>query len=165
MSIFSSHHSPALSALERVTAVILAGGLGTRLRTVVVDRPKVMAQVANRPFLSYLLEQLNSAGVHRAILCTGYLADQIRDHYGFEYKHLSLSYSQELIPLGTAGALRYAWPMIKTPEVLILNGDSFCDINLNSFYEFHMGKKALASICLVKADDTRRFGRVDMNEE
>lgn len=165
MSIFSSHHPPAPSGLGQVTAVVLAGGLGTRLRTVVVDRPKVMAMVANRPFLTYLLEQLNSAGVHKVILCTGYLADQIRDHYGFEYKNLSLSYSQELIPLGTAGALRFAWPMIKTPEVLILNGDSFCDVNLQAFYDFHLQKNALASICLAQADDSRRFGRVETSAD
>ena len=72
-------------SLDNVTAAILAGGLGTRLRSVVADRPKVMAEVGGRPFLSYLLDQLGEAGVRRVVLCTGHRAEQVRAVFGDSY--------------------------------------------------------------------------------
>ena len=69
--------------------MILAGGLGTRLRSVVADRPKVLAPVAGRPFLAYLLEQVRSAGVRRCVLCTGHLADQVQDTFGSSFRGMA----------------------------------------------------------------------------
>ncbi|HZH85412.1 MAG TPA: NTP transferase domain-containing protein, partial [Phototrophicaceae bacterium] len=84
----------AVSPLE-LTAVVLAGGLGTRLRSVLGDRPKVLAQVHTRPFLTFLLDQLTAADIRSVILCTGYLGEQIKDTFGGTYKSLRLLYSQE----------------------------------------------------------------------
>ncbi len=94
--------------LSKVTAAILAGGLGTRLRPVVPDRPKVLADVRGRPFLAYLLDNLVVQGVREVVLCTGYLGEQIRKAFGETWGPLRLWYSQEEAPLGTAGALRLA---------------------------------------------------------
>src|SRR4051794_33917470 len=91
------------AGLENVTAAVLAGGLGTRLRPVLPDRPKVLAEVAGRPFLAYLLDQLASAGAREVVLCTGYLAEQVRAALGESYAGMGLSYSREPSGLGTAG--------------------------------------------------------------
>ena len=100
-----------MESLSGVTAAILAGGLGTRLRSVVADRPEVLAQVGGRPFLAYLLDQLAVSGIKNVVLCTGYLGEQVQAVFGVSYRSLCLSYSPESAPLGTAGALRLALPL------------------------------------------------------
>src|SRR5689334_16453159 len=95
---------------DKMTAVILAGGLGTRLRSVVADRPKVMAEVRGKPFLAYLLEQVAGAGIQHVVLCVGYASEHIRDTFGNTFAGMELTYSQETTRLDTAGALRLALP-------------------------------------------------------
>ena len=148
-----------------VTAAILAGGLGTRLRPAVSDRPKVLAQIGQRPFLSYLLDQLASAGLRRVVLCTGYLGDQIQSTYGDDYGPLHLMYSREESPLGTAGALRLALPLFGSDCVLVMNGDSFCRAEISRFMTWHHTRTAGASVMLVESADTQRYGRVLLNED
>ena len=116
-----------------VTAVILAGGLGTRLRSVIADRPKVLAEVRGRPFLAYLLDQLIVAGSRSVVLCTGYCGEQILRTFGERYGPLRLSYSQERTPLGTAGALRAGLGQFGSDSVLALNGDSYCSLDLKKY--------------------------------
>ena len=149
-----------MNRFEEVTAVVLAGGLGTRLSAVVNDRPKVLAEIGGKPFLAYLLDFLSTSGIHSVVLCTGFLGDQIRVRFGEKYRNLNLDYSQESSPLGTAGALRLALPKVKSESVLIMNGDSFCDANLKTFWEWHSSHDVGASMLLVEMSDTRRFGRV-----
>lgn len=146
--------------LESISAVILAGGLGTRLRPVVTDRPKVLARVGGRPFLAYLLDQLTAVGIGSGVLCTGYMGDQVRDIFGDAYGSLRLSYSQEPAPLGTGGALRLALPLIPSETMLVLNGDSFCETDFKAFWTWHTTRGAAASILLTEVADTRRYGRV-----
>src|SRR5437879_601155 len=110
-----------------VTAAILAGGLGTRLRSVIADRPKVLAPVGGRPYLTYLLDQLAKAAVREVVLLTGYGAEQVRDALGATYAGMRLVHAAEPAPLGTAGALRHALPHLRSPAVLLMNGDSYCD--------------------------------------
>src|SRR5690242_14144702 len=98
---------------QGVSAAILAGGLGTRLRSVVADRPKVLAPVGGRPFLTYLLGQLARAGVQEVVLLVGYGADQVRSTFGADYDGLRLLYSEETAPLGTGGAVRLALPLFR----------------------------------------------------
>ncbi len=102
-------------AASKVTALILAGGLGTRLRPVVNDRPKVLAPVGGRPFLAFLLDQIAQAGIARAVLCTGYLGEQIEATFGRQYRGLQLAYSVERQPLGTGGALARPCPTCCRP--------------------------------------------------
>ena len=94
--------------MEHLTAVILAGGLGTRLRAAVADRPKVLAEVGGKPFLAYLFDQLISCNLKHVVLCTGYLGEQIESTFGKRYNSLEIEYSREPKPLGTGGALKYA---------------------------------------------------------
>lgn len=143
-----------------MTAVLLAGGLGTRLRSVVADQPKALAKVRGRAFLSYLLEQVATAGVKKVVLCTGYLGSQVQQSFGDSYGHLELLYSQEATPLGTGGALRFALPLFQSEYVLVMNGDSFCTVELDAFWNWHRSREARASMVLVKAADARRYGRV-----
>jgi NDP-sugar pyrophosphorylase family protein len=150
------------SRLTDVTAAILAGGLGTRLRTVVADRPKVMAPVRGRPYLTYLLDQLVCAGLREVVLLTGYLADYVQATLGESYRGLRLLYSSEPEALGTAGALRWAVPLLQCPTILVLNGDSYCDVSLADFWAFHSGQAADLSLVLALVADSSRYGRVQV---
>jgi histidinol-phosphate phosphatase family protein len=149
--------------LSHVTAAVLAGGLGTRLRSVVSDRPKGLAQICGRPFLAFLLDQLGSAGVRTAVLCTGYLGEQVKEAFGGEYHGLRLTYSQEQSPLGTGGALRLAAPMLASDPVLVLNGDSYAEAALSELLDWHHEHRAEATLLLAHAADTRRYGRVNVD--
>lgn len=153
------------SVLHDTVAVILAGGLGTRLRSVVSDRPKVVAEVNGRPFLHFLLDQLASAGIRQAVLCTGYMAGDVRKLLGENHGTIKLSYSAETEPLGTGGALRLALPFLSSDPVLVMNGDSFCDINLEQFARENLQKQAVASLALAAVNDISRYGAVDVTAD
>jgi NDP-sugar pyrophosphorylase family protein len=150
---------------REITAVILAGGLGTRLKSVVADRPKVMADVACRPFLAYLLDQIGATGISRVVICTGYKAEIVAEQFGASYRGLNLIYSQEQAPLGTGGALRLAGTHLRGPDpVLVLNGDSYCDFDLPAFLDWHCSTSAKASLILTEMPDTGRYGRVEVDD-
>src|SRR5262245_3443761 len=151
--------------LSNLTAIILAGGLGTRLRSVVSDRPKVLARVLDRPFLMYQLDQLAAAGLNYVILCTGYLGEQVKAEFGTNYTGLQLAYSQEQSPLGTAGALQLALPLIHSDLALVLNGDSYCDVDLRSFYSWSIDRMAPGSLVLTHVPDTARYGKVETDTQ
>jgi D-glycero-alpha-D-manno-heptose 1-phosphate guanylyltransferase len=158
--------SPTLmQSFEDVTVVVLAGGLGTRLRSVVGDQPKVLAQVQGRPFLSYLLDHLAVSGLNRVVLCTGYRGEQLRNVFGSSYKGLELFYSQEPAPAGTGGALRLALPMLESESVLIMNGDSFCSADLKAFWRWHCVRDAMGSLLLTEMPDTERYGCVRTDDQ
>lgn len=148
------------AALKGVSVALLAGGLGTRLRPVVADRPKVLAPVSGRPFLTYLLDQLLTAGVRETVLLVGYAADRVRTAIGDDYRGMRLIYSIETEPLGTGGAVRLALPQLCGQTILLLNGDSYCDVELAQFLAFHHRTKAHASLALAEVSDTSRYGRV-----
>lgn len=151
-----------MSNLSNITVAILAGGIGKRLQSVVFDRPKVLAEVNNRPFLEILLNQLDFSGFQNVVICTGYLGDQIKRAFGNKYKKLNLVYSHEFSPLGTAGALRFALPLLQSPIILAMNGDSFCEVDFKKFWQFHLTKAAKASLVLSSVSDTSRFGKVKL---
>jgi NDP-sugar pyrophosphorylase family protein len=94
------------------------------------------------------------------VLCTGHLGDQVRSAFGDRYGSLRLQYSEEPTPLGTGGALGKAGSLLESDPVLALNGDSFCDLDLNEFWRFHCSARAVGSVALTEMDDTRRYGRV-----
>lgn len=149
--------------MVELTATILAGGLGTRLRSVVSDRPKVLAEVRGRPFLSYLLTQVAAVGIRQVVLCTGYLGDQVQEAFGDLYDDIRLLYSQESSALGTAGALKLALPLLGSNPVLVMNGDSYCDADLGLFWNWNQEHKARASILLVERADVGQFGCVEVS--
>lgn len=148
---------------KTVTALILAGGLGSRLRTIVADHPKVLAPVAGRPFLTYLLDQLIATGFRHVVLCTGYKGKQVKTTFGNTYNDLAIQYSQEPEPLGTGGALRFALPMIHTRSAFVFNGDSYVKSKLQEFLVWYLEKKPPAAILLVRLPDTRRYGQVKLD--
>lgn len=152
------------SHLSSVTAAIFAGGLGTRLRSAVADRPKVLAEVLGRPYLSFLLDQVAKAGVRHCVLCTGYLGEQVEAAFGGTYRSLELTYSREESPLGTGGALRYALPHLRSDPVLVLNGDSYCHADLAAYWRSHRERGAVGSLLLTEVADTSRFGQVVVDE-
>ncbi len=148
-----------------VTVCILAGGRGTRLRAVVSNRPKPLAEVAGRPFVTRLLEQVVRAGFGPIVLCTGYMASMVEEALGSEYRGVDLRYSPEPEALGTAGAVRLALPWIATERVLVLNGDSFCGVDLAAQLAAHVSAGALATLALVEVPDAGRYGRVQLGRE
>lgn len=150
--------------IKNVTVAILAGGLGTRISKVLPGQQKVVAKVKDHPFLEYILNQLSMAGFKKIILCTGHLGHQITEIFGDNYKNLSLTYSNETQPLGTAGAVRNALRFLNSQTILVANGDSFYDSDLQKFYVFHMNKKASGTILLTKVSNTGRYGKVDLDD-
>ncbi len=118
-----------MTSLADMSVVILCGGLGTRLRDCVADRPKALAEVAGRPFLGYLLDHLIDCGVARAVLCTGYLGEQIEAEFSTRYRSLEIRYSHETEPLGTGGALVRAMQIVDTDRVLA-RAKAVCDLKL-----------------------------------
>ena len=150
--------------LQEVTPTLLCGGFGTRLQASVPELPKALAPVRGRPFLSFLLDQLNDCGFTRVVLCTGYRGRQIESQFGPCYKNLEIVYSYEEKPLGTAGALANALPMIPSEWLLAINGDSYADVDLTQFMKRHFSKGAVASLVLVEVDDATRFGSVDLDQ-
>lgn len=147
------------------TSLILAGGLGTRLQPVISNLPKVLSPVNGRPFLSYILDQLVDTGIQEVILCTGHLGDLIREAFGHTYKGLAIQYSHELASLGTGGALRHALALVQSEYVLAMNGDSYCDINLKSYIDWHFNKKYNASLVLTKVENTSRYGSIKFDKD
>jgi NDP-sugar pyrophosphorylase family protein len=130
------------------TAILLAGGLGTRLRAVIADQPKVLAPVAGRPFLDYLLAHLAEQGITHVILSTGYMGEQVRA-FAQEGKRwgLQIDYAQESKPLGTGGALSDASASIEAP-FFALNGDTLFMVNLNALWLAHQDLNVWGTIAL-----------------
>lgn len=144
-------------------AIVLAGGFGTRLRTVVNDVPKSMAAINGRPFLEYMLDYLSSGGVTRVVLSVGYKHELIIGHFGNQYRNLEIDYAVESEPLGTGGGIRLAFWKVESSRAVILNGDSMFRIDLRGLYDFHNTKKADITIALRNLENTGRYGRVSVN--
>jgi len=151
--------------LSEITAVILAGGLGIRLRTAAPDKQKVMADILGKPFLTFLFDQLIASGLRNVVLCTGYLSNQIRVKLGHTYKSLRLIYSAEKEPLGTGGALCNSLSHIVSNTVLVMNGDSFVNIDLITYMEWFFRKNLEISLLLVRVPNTDRYGKVSIAKD
>lgn len=147
---------------QKIDVVILCGGLGKRFRAVIGDRPKPMAKVKGRPFLDILIGYVASYGFTRFILCIGYMGTLIKQYYRERRCPLTILFSEEKGPLGTGGAIKNAEPLIQSNPFLILNGDSFCKVNLCKFVDFHIKKKALISIVLVNPKKTKDYGVISL---
>ena len=150
--------------INGLVAAILVGGLGTRLRECVADRPKAMAVINGRPFLYYLLENLHRSGIQKVVLCTGYMGDYIETSLGVSFRGMTLIYSREEHPLGTAGALKLAEPFLDGDEILVMNGDSFVEFNAQELLAWHRERPAKISILLSKVNDANRFGCVELDD-
>ena len=145
-------------------AIILAGGLGTRLKTVVNDVPKPMAIVNNKPFIYYVLNWLIQNGVTKIIMSIGYKWDVIHDYCGKLWRGVPVEYSIEEKPLGTGGGILKALDLIQHPTTLVVNGDSLYNIELVKFLKYHQNSSNDVSIALRKVKDGGRYGSVELAE-
>lgn len=146
-------------------AIILAGGFGTRLSSVVRDVPKSMAPVNGRPFLDYQLDYLDVFGIQKVILSVGHLHEKIIDHYGDHYRDIRIEYCIEEEPLGTGGGLKKAMSVAEGPLVIAMNGDTFYEIDFMKFLHIHRGKESKLSIVLREVDDVSRYGSIERDED
>lgn len=145
--------------------VILCGGLGTRLRGVTGEAPKVLAEVDGRPFLDIVIEWVVKQRPARVILAAGYKADLLQAHYRGMFAGVDLVISAEEQPLGTAGAVKQAEGFIRSDAFFVLNGDCLCPVDLAELHTLHVRKRARASIVVSKVDDSRDYGVVLMDEK
>lgn len=142
-------------------AIILAGGFGTRLQSVVSDVPKPMAPVAGRPFLDIVLTSLANGGFKRVVLSLGYLSEKIVDHFGTEFNGIELAYVIEDKPLGTGGAIRLAMDQCQSDHVYIFNGDTYLDLEIDAL-EAMWQKHQQPIIVSREVPDTARYGRLQV---
>lgn len=143
-------------------AIILAGGLGTRLSSVLKGLPKPMAEVNGRPFLGYLLDYIAAAnaGIDRVMLSVGYRSEAIMDYFGLSYNGLAIDYAVEDSPLGTGGAIRKALLLSRGQDVFVLNGDSFFCVDLKALLERHISSGSFLTLTVKRMSETGRYGAV-----
>jgi D-glycero-alpha-D-manno-heptose 1-phosphate guanylyltransferase len=146
-------------------AIILAGGLGTRLKQVVNDRPKALSMVAGRPFLSYIIDFLIEQGIDHFIFSLGYLSEQVISFLETQYPRVDYSICIEQMPLGTGGGIRKALGYAKKENVLIVNADTFFGVNVRSMYDYHLTSGADCTIALKKMYEFDRYGTVELNDQ
>ena len=142
-------------------AILLCGGMGTRLRSVVADRPKPMADICGKPFLQYLLEMLRDKGITEVIFALGYMGEMIEEYFqdGSVFG-LKIAYSYEEEPLGTGGAIRNALPKILEEEVLVLNADTYFPMDYQGLLRFHQENDGDFSLATRAVPDISRYGAV-----
>ncbi|GLQ48022.1 D-glycero-D-manno-heptose 1-phosphate guanosyltransferase [Dyella lipolytica] len=145
-------------------AIVLVGGLGTRLRGVVPDLPKPLAPVAGRPFLAHLLDQLSIGGIRRVILATGYLAEKVEQAIGARWRDMDVSYSREEEPLGTGGAIRQAAELLHGDAVHLANGDTFLRFDFAKLENCVNAQQLSIGIALAWVPDVGRYGAVEVRE-
>jgi D-glycero-alpha-D-manno-heptose 1-phosphate guanylyltransferase len=145
---------------------ILAGGLGTRLRKVVNDVPKPMAIVNGKPFLTHILRYWKKNGISAFIISVGYLAEIIESQYGSTFEGCSIRYIHEKYPLGTGGAfLKFLKETKPVSHFLMVNGDTFFDIDLHSLKKYHNVSNSLLTICAFQSTDTVRYTSISYNAD
>lgn len=154
-----------IKKLKNIDVVILCGGLGKRLRPAVKNKPKALAKIGEKAFLDILIGMVLSHGLKRIILSVGYLKEQIMEHY-VSRRDCDIVFSEENVPLGTGGAVKKTKNLLKGDSLLVMNGDSICDVDLNEFYRFHDKNNNMLSMLVVKSrmDSEQDKGVVEINE-
>lgn len=145
--------------------VILSGGLGTRLRSLVNDIPKTMANINGKPFLCCLLDIIKDYDVKNVILAVGYKKEFIEEYIGNNYKEMNIIYSEEEKPLGTGGAIRKALEYSKEDDVVVMNGDVYSKVNLKKLMEEHKKSKKEVTLALKYMENFERYGAVEFNDK
>ena len=156
----------AKHCLNDIDVLVLAGGLGTRLRPVLTDRPKLLAPIAGRTYLDNLFDWLAHFGARRAVLALGYRAEAINEYVARHPPRLmAIETIVEPQPLGTAGAIRFARLKLRTNPVLILNGDSFAEVDLCRFCQHHRTVGAVGTVLCATVENAGRYGRVQVDAD
>ncbi len=153
------------AAPEDMPAVLLVGGMGTRLQPILPSTPKPLARVGNMPFLELLVLQLRSQGIRRMVMCSGHLADHIEGEFGDGHRwDVVIHYSKESQPLGTAGAVKFAERHLQqVSDFLVMNGDSFLELDFRQFIRFHRDHGGLISMAVRRVPDATRYGTVQLD--
>jgi D-glycero-alpha-D-manno-heptose 1-phosphate guanylyltransferase len=146
-------------------AIILAGGMGTRLQPVVADVPKCMAPVAGKPFLHYLLSTLEIAGFQHIILALGYKHETIETWLSNYDTSLNITSLIEKTPLGTGGAIKMALSKVTQTAVFVFNGDSYLELDYQALLQSHLENKSLVTIALKQMFRFDRYGKVEINDD
>ncbi len=143
----------------------MCGGLGQRLRSVIGENQKVMAEVNREPFLNVILKDLARQGAQRVILCTGYKGEAVEEYYRRNSLGLKIEFSKEAEPLGTGGAVKNARNTVKSNPFVVMNGDSFCPLEFKKFFQFFLSKKALMAVAVYSSQAQKDFGLVKLDED
>jgi len=149
--------------LKTKEAIVLAGGLGTRLKGIISDIPKPMAPVANKPFLIYIFNYLKKQGIERIILSVGYKYEVIQDYFSNNYEGIDLVYSVENEPLGTGGGIRLAIDKLKTDTAFVINGDTFFNVDLKQQENLAIKINSDLNLALKPMIDFDRYGSVSLS--
>jgi mannose-1-phosphate guanylyltransferase len=160
--------SPRAQCLATLDVLVIAGGLGTRIQSALGDTPKLLAPIGGRPYLAYLLDWLRRFGAKRIVLGLGHRAQAVADYLDrnkSSHGDLTVETVTEPRPLGTAGAIRFARPNLRTDPVLVMNGDSIADADLCAFVAYHRRARAKATLLCAEVDDAGRYGRVELDGE
>ena len=147
------------------TVIILAGGLGTRLKSVLPDIPKCLAPINDKPFIGLLIYFLKNQGINKFIFSLGYKSELVIKYLDDNFKNINISYSIESEQLGTGGAIKLALSKATSEEVLVINGDTFFNNNLNLFYKSHQQNSSNFTLALTKVENNKRFGSVVLNDK
>lgn len=147
--------------------IVLAGGLGTRLKSVVQDKPKCLADINGQPFLYYLCKYLEKYHCRKIVFSVGYKKEMVIDYMQSVQKDLSceIEFAMEEEPLGTGGAILNALPFTETEDVFIVNGDTFFDVNLDKLYAFQKANMADCTLALKYMEIADRYGLVSVNKD
>ncbi len=151
--------------MNKPDVVFLVGGRGSRLQGVVNDRPKPMANVGGKPFLEWLVLLYRTQGVKRFVFCTGYMGEVIESYFGNGHKWgIEIVYSFESVPLGTGGAIKKAVDSVRSDPFLVVNGDSYCQVEIDNLEEVHKSRQSSATLVVVPVDDCSRYGEVKIDK-
>lgn len=146
------------------SAIILAGGVGSRIESVAGGLPKALLDVEGRPFIEYVLDQLIDAGVQEVVIACSYKWQMIADYLGDRYRNLDIAYSVEQYPLGTGGAIKQAFDLHNLSEAIVVNADTLFKIDLSELERQHYAHNAFITLALRSVDDVARYGEVTVNE-
>jgi D-glycero-alpha-D-manno-heptose 1-phosphate guanylyltransferase len=147
----------------KLEVIVLAGGIGTRLKSVIADVPKPMADINNKPFLEYILNYLLEREIKKVILSVGYKYKIIQKYFGDKYNEINLIYSIEEEPLGTGGGIKLALEKAESRNVFVINGDSIFLIDLKDLLQYHLSKNANITIALKQMHNFNRYGAVKLD--
>ena len=147
-------------------AIILAGGKGVRLQSVINHCPKPMAPIGGKPFLTYVLDHLSSYDVNEIIFSVHHQREHIQQYFKSQYLHMSVRYAIEEEALGTGGAIRHALSIVKSNDpFIVLNGDTLLHLDIKAMIEQHLKQKAQLTMALRSVDDGYRYGKVEVNHD
>ena len=154
-----------MGGLADCDVIVLCGGLGTRLQSVLRDRPKPMADIHGHPFLSLIVEHFRCHGARRFIFSTGHRGEMIEDWFRRQQAGYEATFIRDPSPLGTGGALAHAMTAVRSDPFLVVNGDSLCEIDSERLLRFHALKRACATIVATQQEDRQDTGAVMLGED